>query len=173
MAKKEEHHVHHPHHSEHHVHHVHHTPPVEHREPRSIEERLVENLIELQKVHANLAEKYDKLANQIANLLTLFEMSARAFAKQIDMPSIEKDKEFLDKIDRLLDQNKTIAKGLTMMEEKMRERLYGSGTPSQPVARPMQAPIQRLPPQPFPIPSQQMTASVRIDETTPRQPKFQ
>ena len=92
----------------------------------TLDEKLVHNLVELQKVHTDLAEKFSKLSNQISQLLTLFEMSAREFSKQINMPAIEKDKEFLDKIDKLLDQNKVIAKGLTMMEEKMREKIYGS-----------------------------------------------
>lgn len=93
----------------------------------SLEEQTLHSLIELQKVHVNLAEKFDKLALQIQNLLALFEVAARNFAKQPHMQATEKDKEFLEKIDRLLDQNKVLAKGLTLMEEKMRERLYGPG----------------------------------------------
>ncbi|MBS3082147.1 hypothetical protein J4416_04420, partial [Candidatus Pacearchaeota archaeon] len=90
----------------------------------------IKSIIELQKVNVNLAEKFDKLAIQIENLLALFELAARNFAKQPSMQNTEKDKEFLDKIDKLLDQNKLLAKGLSLMEEKMRERLYG------PVTRP-------------------------------------
>jgi len=37
-----------------------------------------------------------------------------------------KDHEFLQKIDKLLEQNKVLAKGLTLMEQKLRERMYGS-----------------------------------------------
>lgn len=99
-----------------------------HKQPTSqaLEERIIHNLVELQKVHTDLSEKFSKLATQMEQLLTLFEVSARAFAKQANIQGIEKDKEFLDKIDKLLDQNKLIAKGLTLMEGKMRERLYGS-----------------------------------------------
>lgn len=96
----------------------------------SLEEQTIQSLIELQKVHVNLAEKFDKLSGQIENLLALFELAARNFAKQPHMQNTEKDKEFLEKIDKLLDQNKVLAKGLSLMEEKMRERLYG------PTARP-------------------------------------
>ncbi len=100
---------------------------------QALEERIIHNLVELQKVHTDLSEKFSKLSNQIEQLLTLFEVSARAFAKQANIQGIEKDKEFLDKIDKLLDQNKLIAKGLTLMEGKMRERLYGqSDTPASP-----------------------------------------
>jgi len=91
----------------------------------TLEEQTISSLVELQKVHVNLAEKFNKLSNQIENLLVLFELAARNFAKQPSMQNTEKDKEFLDKIDKLLDQNKLLAKGLLLMEEKMRERVYG------------------------------------------------
>ncbi len=97
----------------------------------TLEEQTISSLIELQKVHVNLAEKFEKLSTQIENLLALFELAARNFAKQPSMQNTEKDKEFLDKIDKLLDQNKILAKGLTMMEEKMRERVYGVNTSQQ------------------------------------------
>ncbi|MEK6793068.1 MAG: hypothetical protein AABX96_01755 [Nanoarchaeota archaeon] len=114
----------------------------------SLEEQTIHSLVELQKVHINLAEKFNKLTLQIENLLALFEMAARNFAKQPNMQSTERDKEFLDKIDKLLDQNKLLAKGLSLMEEKMREKIYGVG------ARP-----QFRTPNP-----QQMTASNQIEE---------
>lgn len=126
-------------------HHVSHSP---HKQATSqvLEERIIHNLVELQKVHTDLSEKFNKLSNQIEQLLTLFEVSARAFAKQANIQGIEKDKEFLDKIDKLLDQNKLIAKGLTLMEGKMRERLYGqnempsSGASQSPPSRTMDVP---------------------------------
>lgn len=91
-----------------------------------LESAILHNLTELQKVHIGLVEKFDRLSRQISDLLTLFEMAARSFAQNPANQASEKDKEFLNKIDRLLDQNKTIAKGLTMMEERMKERVYGS-----------------------------------------------
>lgn len=96
-----------------------------------IEETLVQNLVELQKVHANLAEKFDKLSQQLTNLLNLFESAARSFAEHPSNQVTEKDKEFLEKVDKLLEQNKTIAKGLTLMEERIRERVYGGPRPSE------------------------------------------
>ena len=94
-----------------------------------LEDKILQNLIELQKVHVNLAEKFESLSDQISNLLALFEASARSFAKQPHIQMAEKDKEFLEKIDKLLDQNKTIARGLTLMEQKMRDKLYGPIVP--------------------------------------------
>jgi hypothetical protein len=90
-----------------------------------LEEKILENLVELQKVHTGLAEKFDKLSSNISSLLALFEMAARSFAQSPGNLATEKDKEFLEKIDRLLEQNKTIARGLTLMEERIRERMYG------------------------------------------------
>ena len=114
----------------------------------TLEEQTIHSLVELQKVHINLAEKFDKLTNQIENLLALFELAARNFAKQPNMQSTERDKEFLDKIDKLLDQNKLLAKGLSLMEEKMREKIYGVNSSMRPQFRP----------------SQQMTASNPVEE---------
>jgi len=93
---------------------------------------LVENFVNLQKAMTNLAKKFDDLSTQISKLLQLFEISAKSFAEKLSAGTgtdIEKDKEFLEKLDRLLEQNKVIAKGLTLMEEKMRERLYGHSIP--------------------------------------------
>ena len=103
-----------------------------------IQEKILENLIELQKVHTILAERFDKLSTHLENLLNLFEMTARSFAKTPGNQVIEKDKEFLEKIDRLLDQNKTLAKGLTLMEERIRERVYGSPQAQQRAPNPYQ-----------------------------------
>jgi hypothetical protein len=91
----------------------------------TLETSLAENIIQLQKVHTDMAEKFDKLTKQISSLLALFETTARSFATNPNIKMAEKDKEFLDKIDKLLDQNKTIAKGLTLMEHKIREKMYG------------------------------------------------
>ncbi len=95
-----------------------------------LQHKLIENLVSLQKVHTDLAGKFSALSDQITSLLGLFEMAARNFAHNPANQSTEKDKEFLEKIDKLLDQNKVLAKGLMMMEERMRERLYGSPRPT-------------------------------------------
>lgn len=92
-----------------------------------INRALIDNFITLQKVLTNLAVKFDNLSDNISKLLNLFEISAKSFVEKSSlMPeTTQKDREFLDKINTLLEQNKTIAKGLTLMEEKIRERVYG------------------------------------------------
>lgn len=119
-----------------------------------LEHALLKNIIDLQKVHTDLAEKFDKLAKEISQLLALFEVTARNFAKNAPIGEYEKDKEFLEKIDRLLDQNKILAKGLTLMEERLRERMYGpqtqqvqeekSGQPTEPSMMQKNRPLPRF-----------------------------
>lgn len=99
-----------------------------------LEREISRNLIELQKVHTDMAEKFGKLSGEISQLLALFEVTARNFTRNMPIGEQEKDKEFLTKIDKLLDQNKTLAKGLTLMEGRLRERMYGAH-PQSPEAR--------------------------------------
>ncbi len=92
---------------------------------QKVDEILIQNLIELQKVHTNLLERFDKLSSQLTVLLNLFESAARSFSEHPANKVNEKDKDFLEKVDKLLDQNKTIAKGLTLMEDRLRQKIYG------------------------------------------------
>ena len=88
-----------------------------------IEKVLVENFVSLQKVMTNLSIKFDNLTKQISKLLELFEISAKALAeKNFDLEKDGKDKKIIEKIDNLLEQNKTIARGLTLMHEKIPEQ---------------------------------------------------
>ncbi len=107
----------------------------------ALEQKLLENIVELQKIHTHLVEKFDKLSEQLAGLLGLFEVAARSFSEHPANQVAEKDKEFLDKVDKLLEQNKTIARGLTLVEERIRERMYGTSRSS----RPSEAEEERLP----------------------------
>ena len=84
------------------------------------EQTLLDNFVNLQKVLTNIAIKFDALSDQISKLLQLFEISAKSFAEKSSESEI--DGESLDKLDTLLEQNKTIAKGIMLMEERMRTR---------------------------------------------------
>lgn len=86
---------------------------------KNIEKALIENFVALQKIMANLASKFDNLSDQITKLLQLFEISAKAMAER-DFEKFEQsdNKDLLKKLDTLLDQNKTIAKGLTLIHER-------------------------------------------------------
>ena len=84
----------------------------------NIEKVLVENFISLQKVMTNLAMKFDKLSIQISKLLELFEISAKTLAqKDITLDKQPQNKKIVEKLDTLVDQNKIIARGLTLLHE--------------------------------------------------------
>jgi len=130
-------------------------------EKNTVEKKLIENMVELQKVHTDLAEKFDKLSKQLSVLLNLFEMAARSFATHPAVRASEKDKDFLDKVDKLLDQNKVIAKGLTLVEERTRERIYGQ--PQYSVPAPFAQPV------PMQMSSQERFERTRAPTPVPKQ----
>ena len=83
------------------------------------EKILIENFIALQRVITNLSIKFDKLTNQISSLLELFEVSAKTLAeKDFDIKKENRDnKQIIEKIDNLLEQNRTIARGVALVHE--------------------------------------------------------
>lgn len=87
-----------------------------------VEKALVENFVSMQRVLTNLSVKFDNLADKISKLLELFEISAKALAEKDFETGIvgrrEDDKKILEKLDNLFDQNKTIARGLSMLHER-------------------------------------------------------
>jgi len=97
---------------------------------------LINNFTNLQKVLTNLAIKLDELSTNMSKLLQLFEISAKSFTEKYAGKKPEEqvnklqqtDTAFLQKLDCLLDQNKTIAKGIMLMEERIKQR----NAPQQP-----------------------------------------
>jgi len=101
-----------------------------------LEQALINNFTNLQKVLTNLSIKFEELSNNMSKLLQLFEISAKSFAEkysgkleELEKPTKEEmqkqkelDKKYLEKLDSLLNQNKIIAKGIMLMEEKIRQR---------------------------------------------------
>jgi len=102
---------------------------------------LIENFVGLQKVMVNLSVKFDDLSSKISKLLELFEISAKALAEK-DL-TVEKtardDTQIMKEMGNLSEQNKVIARGLTLMHNKLSEE------PGHPIERQHQMP--------FPIPS--------------------
>lgn len=111
----------------------------------SLPQGLIDNFVALQKVQTNLSEKLDALAKQIAELLKLFESTAKTFAENPAVLTSERDKEFLSKINQLLEQDRAIAKGVVYIEERvdaMEKGMMGehpSFSTSAPVSMPHQA----------------------------------
>ena len=98
---------------------------VSHRAPREKkmtakerEELLIENFVGLQHAMTNMSIKFGGLSDNISKLLQVFEESAKNFVSG-GKPD---DKDMLNKINSLLEQNKTIARGLVLMEGKLRGR---------------------------------------------------
>jgi hypothetical protein len=107
-----------------------------------MDKMMMENLISLQRVIVNLSVKLDSLADKISKLLELFEISAKSLAERgIDYENYKGNKELSQKVNSLFEQNKTIAKGLTMMYERGPE---SSGMQEQ---GPSRAPMPSFPSQ--------------------------
>ncbi len=108
---------------------------------REREELLIENFVGLQHAMTNMSVKFGALSDNISKLLQIFEESAKNFVSG-GRPD---DAEMLTKIDSLLNQNKTIAKGLVLMEGKLRGRGEGgaSMTPPPRMNNPMHPPAQQ------------------------------
>ena len=113
---------------------------------------LVDNFVSLQKVMVNLATKFDTLNSQIKELLDLFELSAKSLAKKGFKlePGKESDKKVMKKLDVLSEQNKIIARGMTLMHEA----------------------TQASPPAPEPMPTLSVPSPVSPPLTTPKPPSF-
>lgn len=84
-----------------------------------IPKALISNFVALQKVQTNLTVQLDALTKQISELLKLFEETAKTFAENPAVLTSERDKEFLDKINQLLEQDKVIAKGVVYIEDRI------------------------------------------------------
>jgi len=106
---------------------------------REREELLIENFVGLQHAMTNMSIKFGGLSDNISKLLQIFEESAKNFMSG-GKPD---DKEMLDKIDSLLNQNKTIAKGLVLMEGKLRGRNDNIPAPLPRMGNFSQPPVQK------------------------------
>lgn len=103
-----------------------------------VEKILIENFVSLQRVMTNLSVKFDDLTNKLSKLLELFEISAKTLAEKDfdEKKSFADSKKMAEKIDVLLDQNKTIARGLSLMYEKIPgEASHEAGQHSEPPQR--------------------------------------
>ena len=84
-----------------------------------IERVLVENFVSLQKVMTNFAVKFESLSSQISKLLELFENSAKTIAeKEYSLGESKTNSQLVEKVDSLMEQNKIIAKGISLLHEK-------------------------------------------------------
>ena len=85
---------------------------------KSYETLLLENFISLQKVMTNLSIKFSELSQNISKMLFVFEEAAK------NLSSSEKvmNEQFGKKVENLVEQNKTITKNLSLMDERVRRQ---------------------------------------------------
>jgi len=96
---------------------------------------LLQNFVSLQKVLVDLSLKVNDLTINVSKLLKLFELSAETLVKKDFNIERENEQEILKKIDLLLEQNKLVARGFTLMHEKpVEEQIPQSRTNMAPVA---------------------------------------
>ena len=138
---------------------------------KNLDKVLVENFVSFQKIMVNLYTKFEYLSDKISKLLELFEISAKTLAeKDIKYTRNEEAIEIIEKMNLLLDQNKTIARGLTLMHEMV---INSEQTPqkTQQIQRSIPPLNQQkvIPQQPQINPPQQ----VRPQQTPPQQAPMQ
>jgi hypothetical protein len=96
---------------------------------KDMQEMLIENFVGLQKAMTNLSIKFESLSEQLRRLLEVFELSAKNFVS--NAPESEDKEEVLEKINILLEQNKAIARGVVLLEEKIHVKMDQSQNPQQ------------------------------------------
>jgi hypothetical protein len=77
-------------------------------------DKLVSSSLQLQKLSLQLVESNNNLAKNIEKLVSLFEEAA----KNMSSGSSERINELNRKVNELIEQNKQLARGLVLMEEK-------------------------------------------------------
>ena len=81
--------------------------------------QLIENTVLLQKKDAELMGSVKNLVEKIDRMLNVFEEASKHV---MEVSEDKKVAELTDKLEELLEQNKTIAKGLLMLEQYVRKR---------------------------------------------------
>ena len=95
--------------------------PVRGMTAKQRDDLLIENFVGLQKAMTNLSMKFGELSENIEKLLYVFELATKNVADEGPVDY----KEITRKLDILLEQNKTVAQGLVLLESK----LGGQGAP--------------------------------------------
>ena len=91
---------------------------LNHEKTSNSQRILIENFVSLQDVMTNVSSKLNNLTNQISRLLELFEQSAKTFMEKDLKFAGGTDKDLVSKLDRLIEQNKIIAQGITLLHEE-------------------------------------------------------
>jgi hypothetical protein len=95
------------------------------------EKILIDNFIGLQKVMVNLSMKFENLSDNITKLLGVFEASARDYMVNKGRSSPDKDREYLAQLNTLIEQNKSISRGIMQLDEKVRSTRTTESVPQK------------------------------------------
>jgi|GEM_PF-1446586 len=117
-------------------------------ENKNTEKLLFENYLELQKVLTTLAVNIDSLSKRIDKLVGLFEQSVKTIAEK-DFQEETKNRQVQDKLEMLINQNKIIAQGVSLIHEGVPETPSGMNQympePNQIIQRTMERPSPQSP----------------------------
>ncbi len=85
---------------------------------------LIENNVALQKVLTTLSLDLRGLTKEIGNLLGTFKEASKTLGEEraVEEVEVENKKELIGRLDNLIDQNRTIAKGLILLESTLKEK---------------------------------------------------
>jgi len=108
-----------------------------------INEKVLENLVEIQKLYADLAENFSKTSQKLDALINLFEATAKSFVSSPSGEESNKHREIMEKLNQLMEQDKLIAKGITILEEKLGAIPPESENPPLP-AKPIDRPLPKF-----------------------------
>ena len=138
------------------------------------EQMLVSNFVALQKVLTHLSSNIDEMTSKLDKLLNVFEISAKALAENdVSFEPSKNEGEIMEKLDTLADQNKIIARGLTMLHEKDGEESLAPKP--MPPMRPMPGPKPIPPVAPMPStnfqPSRNLQSPPQMNVPTFQTPK--
>ncbi len=79
--------------------------------------KLVDNSVQLQKLTISLVESNNKLVKKVDDLVSLFEEAA----KNVSSGNYEEIVTLNNKINSLIQENKQLARGLVLMEQKFKQ----------------------------------------------------
>lgn len=131
---------------------------------------LVNNFVALQRVMINLSSKFEKLNAQLSKLLDIFEMSAKTLAKKdFKIGQGEDNEKVVNELKELKEQNKIIAKGLTMIHEDEQTQMMAPPIVPRELAPPKQVPVMNQ----LKVPEFPPLPKSRIPTAKPKEEEYQ
>ena len=103
------------------------------------EELLIENFVGLQRAMINLSMKFENLSDNMSKLLNVFEVSARDYMVNKGRVTPEVDRDLLNRINMLLEQNKNILNSVRAIDEKTKKQEMQRAPASVNMSQPIQS----------------------------------